>query len=158
MVCRAALDDARWRDAGTPRQAAGAPAAASDIEEQAEAPRKPRLQQEALYREPPRNPFRFRRSAQSQRRRPRPLKSLSLPVAEPAACAAAAPDEIGRHRDGSERGRDARTAVLSTSRASSLVRAATRSLGRYRVTAVEEEAVELVTISDGTMVRLTLKK
>ena len=51
-----------------------------------------------------------------------------------------------------------RTAVLSTFSGVILARPGDEILGRFRVTAIEEEAVELVTISDGTMVRLTLKK
>ena len=61
-----------------PRQAAGAPAAASDIEEQANR-LQARLQQEALYREPGRNLFRFAPKRAEQAPAPRPLKSLRYP-------------------------------------------------------------------------------
>ena len=50
-----------------------------------------------------------------------------------------------------------RTAILSSFSGVILARPGDDVLGRYRVTAVEDEAVELVTLSDGTPVRLTLK-
>jgi hypothetical protein len=50
-----------------------------------------------------------------------------------------------------------RTAILSTFSGVVLARPGDEVLDRFRVTAVEEEAVDLVTLADGTPVRLTLK-
>ena len=61
---------------------------------------------------------------------------------------------IAADQDGAE---IVRTAILSTFSGVILARPGDEVLGRFRVTAVEDEAVELVTLSDGTPIRLTLK-
>ena len=140
-----------------PREATGAAAAASDIEEQANR-LQARLQQEALYREPGRNLFRFappkpqaRSGASTITEAPLPLapQSATAPPPLPMRLAGVAVDQNG----------DAtvRTAILSTFSGVVLARPGDEVLDRFRVTAVEEEAVDLVTLADGTPVRLTLK-
>ena len=139
-----------------PREAAGAAAAASDIEEQANR-LQARLQQEALYRQPGRNLFRFV---------PKPV-APPAPAATPDAPAPAvpilptAPPPLPMRLAGVavDQNGDAtvRTAILSTFSGVVLARPGDEVLDRFRVTAVEEEAVDFVTIADGTPVRLTLK-
>jgi hypothetical protein len=139
-----------------PREAAGAAAAPSDIEEQANR-LQARLQQEALYREPGRNLFRFA---------PRPAARPSAPGSTEAAVPAVpelatAPPPLPMRLAGVAIDQDGdatvRTAILSTFSGVVLARPGDEVLDRFRVTAVQEEAVDLVTIADGTPVRLTLK-
>jgi hypothetical protein len=139
-----------------PREATGAAAAASDIEEQANR-LQARLRQEALYREPGRNLFRFApkpaaRPADSASTEPPAVSLPTLPPAPPQLpmrLAGVAVDQDG--------GATVRTAILSTFSGVVLARSGDEVLDRFRVTAVEEEAVDLITIADGTPVRLTLK-
>ena len=138
-----------------PREAAAAAAAASEIEEQANR-LQARLQQEALYREPGRNLFRF-----SPKRAPRATSSEVVAIPPLPALERTSPPPlpmrlagIAADQDGTE---IVRTAILSTFSGVILARPGDDVLGRFRVTAVEDEAVELVTLSDGTTIRLTLK-
>jgi hypothetical protein len=138
-----------------PREATGAAAAASDIEEQANR-LQARLQQEALYREPGRNLFRFApkpaaRPAEATRAELPVLSVPQLPTAPPPLpmrLAGVAVDHTGDTT--------VRTAILSTFSGVVLARPGDEILDRFRVTDVEEEAVDLVTLADGTPVRLTL--
>jgi hypothetical protein len=139
-----------------PREAAGAVAAASDIEEQANR-LQARLQQEALYREPGRNLFRFApKPAATPAAAASPEPSVAAVPAPPAAApplpmrlAGVAVDQNGDTT--------VRTAILSTFSGVVLARPGDDVLERFRVTAVEDEAVTLVTLADGTPVRLTLQ-
>jgi len=139
-----------------PREAAAAAAAASEIEEQANR-LQARLQQEALYREPGRNLFRFSPKRAPQATSSEVVAIPPLPELEPTSppplplrLAGIAADQEGTEI--------VRTAILSSFSGVILARPGDDVLGRFRVTAVEDEAVELVTLSDGTPVRLTLKK
>jgi hypothetical protein len=138
-----------------PRAAAGAAAAAVDIEEQANR-LQARLQQEALYREPGRNLFRF-----APKPEPRPAAAApEVPVpAVPQLPAPPPPLPMRLAGVAVDQNGDAivRTAILSTFSGVVLARPGDEILDRFRVTAVEEEAVDLVTLADGTPVRLTLK-
>ena len=139
-----------------PREAAGAAAAASDIEEQANR-LQARLQQEARYREPGRNLFRFapkpeaRPGALAVAAPPGPV-APQLPTAPPPLPMRLAGVAVDQNGDAT-----VRTAILSTFSGVVLARPGDEVLDRFRVTAVEEEAVDLVTLADGTPVRLTLK-
>jgi hypothetical protein len=137
-----------------PRAAAGAPASAPDIEEQA-ARLQARLQQEAYFRAPSRNLFRF---AERPVAAPPPA---GLPLIESPPSAPPAPPPLplklaGIASDQGEAG-PVHTAILSTPAGVVLVRAGDDVLGRYRVVGVEEHAVELVTLADGVVVRLSIR-
>jgi hypothetical protein len=142
-----------------PRQAAGAAAAVSDIEEQANR-LQARLQHEAYYHEPGRNLFRF--GSKPAAPRPAPQAAVEPPPAPVVEPPPAAPPPLPMRLAGvaTDQNGDVttRTAVLSTFSGVILARPGDEVLGRFRVTAVEEDAVELVTIPDGMPVRLTLKK
>ncbi|HEY6363005.1 MAG TPA: hypothetical protein VIX63_17990 [Vicinamibacterales bacterium] len=140
-----------------PREAAGAPAAASDIEEQANR-LQARLQQEALYREPGRNLFRFAPKPAPQSTPAPAVEIPSLPVVEQPPAPPPLPMRLAGVATDQNGDETTRTAILSTFSGVILARPGDEVLGRFRVTAIEEEAVELVTIPDGTPVRLTLKK
>jgi hypothetical protein len=137
-----------------PRQAAGAAAAASDIEEQANR-LQARLQQEALYREPGRNLFRFTpkpAARPAEPTEPSLITAPALPTAPPPLPMRLAGVAVDQNGDAT-----VRTAILSTFSGVVLARPGDEVLDRFRVTAVEDEAVDLVTLADGTPVRLTLK-
>jgi hypothetical protein len=139
-----------------PRSAAGAVAAASDIEEQANR-LQARLQQEALYREPGRNLFRFAP-------KPAPRASPAVAPVIPPPLVAQAPAGppplpmrlagVAADVDGSDM---VRTAILSTFSGVVLARVGDEVMGRFRVTAIDEQSVQLETIADGTPVTLRLK-
>ena len=139
-----------------PREASGAAVAASEIEEQANR-LQARLQQEALYREPGRNLFRF---APKPAVRPAPPVEAELaPLPQPEMPAAPPPLPMklaGVAADQTESG-IVRTAILSTFAGVVLARPGDEVLDRFRVTEVHEDAVDLVTIADGTPVTLKLK-
>jgi hypothetical protein len=138
-----------------PRAAAGVAAAASDIEQQA-AHLQARLQQEAFYREPDRNLFRFgeRRAARPARVQPIALPPApSQPVAPPPPPLRLA--GIAEDQDGTAM---VRTAILSTPSGVVLAKVGDEVLGRFRLSKIDEDAAELVELSDGTLVRLALKR
>ena len=141
-----------------PREAAGAAAAVSDIEEQANR-LQARLQREAYYREPGRNLFRFGSKPAPPRSTPPPVVEIPpSPVVEQPPAPPPLPMRLAGVATDQNGAETTRTAVLSTFSGVVLARPGDEVLGRFRVTAVEEDAVELVTIADGTPVRLTLKK
>ena len=135
---------------------AARPAAASDIVQQADR-LQARLRQEALYREPGRNLFRF---APRPAARPAAHANVDAPPA-PAAELPTTPPPLPMRLAGiavDENGPETvRTAILSTFSGVVLARPGDEVLDRFRVTDVEDEAVNLITIADGTAVRLTLK-
>ena len=127
--------------------------AASDIERQAD-----RLQSRALrdavYAQPSRNLFRFGvrlsdRSAAISAETAAPREVIAPVRAGPIVrLSGIAEDQVDGHVE--------RTAVLSSPAGVVLVRTGDDVLGAYRVASIESEAVELVTIADGTSVRLSL--
>jgi hypothetical protein len=135
-----------------PREAAGVTAAASDIEQQASR-LQARLRTEALYREPGRNLFRFsgRRGAQ--------VAAAAAPVeAAPVPAAEVAPPPPPVKLSGIAADADVRTAILSTPGGIVLARVGDDVIGRYRVSAIDDAGVDLVTIADGVSFRLTLAR
>ena len=134
-----------------PREAAGVAATASDIEQQA-ARLQARLQQHARYQAPARNLFRFTDGAAV-----RPVTPASGPAADtplpPAPITPAPPIKLAAIATEGE----ARTAVLSTPGGIVLARRGDEVLGRFRVAAVDEDAVEIVAIADGAVTRLPLR-
>ena len=134
-----------------PSEAVGVTAAASDIEQQASR-LQARLRSEALYREPGRNLFRFAgRSRASETAAPAPVEAPVVPVA-PIGPPPPPVKLSGVAIDG-----DVRTAILSTPAGIVLARVGDEVVGRYRVSSVDENAVELITIADSAPVRLTLR-
>ncbi len=139
-----------------PREAAGAAAAASEIEEQANR-LQARLQQERLYREPGRNLFRFVPAPAARPVVPAEAEPAPLPRSEIAAAPPPLPMKLaGVAADQTENG-VVRTAIFSTFSGVVLAREGEEVLDRFRVTEVREDAVDLVTIADGTAVTLRLK-
>jgi hypothetical protein len=135
-----------------PREAAAAVAAASDIERQAER-LQARLQNHARYREPARNLFRFSDRGPARVSAAPPAEASIAPLPEPAPVVPALPLKLtGIAMDG-----ETRTAILSTPAGVVLAREGEDLLERFRVSKVEEDAVEIVTISDGVMTRLALR-
>jgi hypothetical protein len=137
-----------------PRDGATAGPPAADIEQLA-LHLQARLQQESLYREPARNPFRFvQRKADT-----RPVAAPDVVDARPVAMPDPPPPPmrlVGVAVD-REAGADAYTAILTTPSGVVLARVGDEVLGQFRVTKVDDGAVEFVTISDGTTGRLTLR-
>jgi hypothetical protein len=142
---------------GVPSRAgeAARPPAASDIVQQADR-LQARLRQEAQYREPGRNLFRFapRPAAPpaATANVDAPPAAVELPTTPPPLPMRLAGIAVDEH--GSD---TVRTAILSTFSGVVLARSGDEVLDRFRVTDVEDEAVNLITIADGTAVRLTLK-
>jgi hypothetical protein len=64
---------------------------------------------------------------------------------------------VGMAADRAEQGGE-RTAILSSPDGVLLVRKGDDVLGQYRVTAVDEEAVELTSSADGSTLRLSLAR
>ncbi len=153
-----ATPPARLPGRALPAQARGAasPQAASDIVEQADR-LQARLRQEALYRQPGRNLFRFTPKPTARSAEPAGVEAPAAPAVQPPTTPPPLPMRlagIAVDENGSE---TVRTAILSTFSGVVLVRPGDEVLDRFRVTAVEDEAVDLVTLADGTAVRLTLK-
>jgi len=115
-----------------------------------------RVRAEVTFREPSRNPFRF--SA-----RPAPVSPMAeLSAAAPAAVAMAAPPAlpllslIGIAADEVDGGTQ-RTAIISTGQAVLLVRDGDAVGADYKVSKVEDGAVELKSTADGSVRRLAFK-
>ncbi len=138
-----------------PRDATAAATAASEIEEQANR-LQARLQQETLYRESGRNLFRFAPKPVARPAPPVTAEPAPLPLPEVPAAPSPLPMKLaGVAADETESG-IVRTAILSTFSGVVLARAGDEVLDRFRVAAVHDDAVELVTIADGTPVTLRL--
>lgn len=130
----------------------------SDIEEQA-ARLQERIRREATYQEPARNPFRFgaapsTRSASadvdaSPEAVPELPEAPLVPPPPAISLAGIAEDQVGERME--------RTAILSTPSDVLLVREGDEVMGQYRVVRIEAGAVELVTLADGSSLRLQLK-
>jgi hypothetical protein len=116
-----------------------------------------RLRAERAYAEPGRDPFRF-----APRRQPAaPVESaeaIGESSAPPVNTAPPAPAvSLAGIAEDLVDGRTVRTAVLSSPAGVLLVREGEQILGYYRVGRIEAEAVELISLSDGTLLRLSLK-
>jgi hypothetical protein len=137
-----------------PPRAEAIAAAASDIEEET-ARLQARLRAAAVYREPERNPFRFGVPGPGIGTAGDPGEPL--PPAEPFVFEPPPPSVslAGIAEEGTGE-RVERTAVLSSPAGVLLVREGDVVLGQYRVVRVEGGAVELVTLADGSTLRLTL--
>lgn len=131
-----------------------AASAPSDIEQQAMR-LQARLRAERAFREPERNPFRF--GARSNRAAG-PARTVAAPEPPPPVEAAPAAPLVSLSGIAEDRRGDRvdRTAILSSPAGVLLVREGDEILGYYRVARIENEAVELVAISDGATRRLTL--
>jgi hypothetical protein len=117
-----------------------------------------RLGREAESREPSRNPFRF--GAAEATRRPAARRGASPAEASLAAAASAAPAPppvrlFGLATDVVD-GQVARTAILATVRGVELVKEGEPVSDGYRVRSIDDNAVELESTADGTILRLTL--
>ena len=139
------------------RAAAAAPqstqaTAVSDIQQEA-ARLQSRLVPDATFRQPSRNPFRF-----VPRTAPRSDPAVAAPVPESVAIVPIAPPRPNIHLRGiasdTVDGALQRTAILTTDDAGLLLVREGETAGIYRLTKIEDEAVEL-SGPDGTM-RLSL--
>jgi hypothetical protein len=115
-----------------------------------------RLRAERAYAEPGRDPFRF-----APRRRPAAVEREQADDAAPALVADAVPPapmvSLSGIAEDLVDGRTQRTAVLSSPAGVLLVREGEQILGYYRVGRIEADAVELISLGDGTVSRLSLK-
>ena len=138
------------------RSSRAAASPSSDIVEQATR-LQARIRRETAYVRPQRNPFQFEAA--------RPDAEAAAAIAEPALSAAPAPvinaapsvTLAGVTEDPRQDGVE-RTAILSSPTGVLLVRVGDEVLGRYRVAAVEEGAVELLSLADGSRLRLSLAR
>ena len=143
------------RPAAQSRASRASASPSSDIVEQASR-LQARIRRETAYVRPQRNPFQFEAAQQAVESAPafaEPASSadVSAPainVGPPVTLAGIAEDSL---QTGVER-----TAILSSPGGVLLVRAGDDVLGQYRVAAVEEGAVELLKLTDGSTLRLSL--
>ena len=138
--------------ARSPRAASGA---STDIEEQASR-LQARIRRETAYVRPQRNPFQFEAA--------RPIavavpEQLELPGDASGSVTASLPTLTlaGVAEDRLQQGIE-RTAILSSQTGVLLVRVGDEVLGQYRVSIVEEGAVELISLADGSTLRLSLSR
>ena len=138
-------------------RAAVSAASASDIEEQATR-LQARIRRETSYARPARNPFRFSESVPGAPAIPAPETSnVPEPMAAPLLPPPPTVTLVGMAEDRAEQGSE-RTAILSSPDGVILVRKGDSVLGLYRVTVIEEEAVELTSVADGSTLRLSLAR
>ena len=142
--------------AARPERSAGVSTAASDIAEQA-ARLQARLRQEAEYRQPERNPFRFGAKQIAPSERAPAVTAPTLPPVELPPGPPPLPVTLSGIAEDREGDNTRRTAVLSSPTGVLLVHEGDDVLGRYRVSKIEPEAVELVSPEDGATTRLTLR-
>ncbi len=134
-----------------PPAASRAAIAASEIVEQADRLQE-RLRQESLYRAAGRNLFRFAPTPVARPVTPVDVARPPLPLTEVPAGPPPLPMKLaGIAADQSDSG-IVRTAILSTFSGVVLARPGDEVLDRFRVTDVHEDAVDFVTIADGTPV------
>ncbi|NOT28496.1 MAG: hypothetical protein HOP16_20635 [Acidobacteria bacterium] len=140
-----------------PARATVSTASASDIQEQASRLQS-RIRRETSYVRPARNPFRFSESGPVASAIPAPEPSnVPVQVATPFVPPPPTVTLVGMAEDRAEQGSE-RTAILSSPEGVLLVRKGDDVLGQYRVTAVDEEAVELTSVADGSTLRLSLAR
>ena len=136
-----------------PPAASDLPRAAAQIENEA-ARMQAGIREQAAYRQPERNPFRFgsRRSelagAEASVAAPPVEAFVPPPPPPPVTLAGIAEDQVA---EGVQR-----TAILSSLSGVLLVKEGDDVLGQYRVSKIESGAIELTRISDGGSVRLLL--
>ena len=134
-----------------PPAASELPRAAAQIEDEA-ARLQAGIREQAAYRQPERNPFRFgarrpeRASAETTVTAPPPEAFVEPPPPPPVTLAGIAEDQLP---EGVQR-----TAILSSPSGVLLVKEGDDVLGQYRVSKIESGAIELTRISDGVSVRL----
>lgn len=140
-------------------------AAASDIEQQAERLQNQTRQRPVDYDAPERNLFRFgpKESANTEGRLRRPSGGEGAATAPPVDILPDPPPPppppitlsgVASDRDGDT---SVRTAILSSPNGVLLVREGDQVLGQYRVGTIGEASIELTRLSDGTLLRLSLK-
>lgn len=141
-----------------PARRAASSASSSDIEQQASR-LQARLRRETPYTRPERNLFHFEAAASAMvpvaeattLEQPGPSAGVPAPVAAPSftmTLAGVAEDARSQSVE--------RTAILSSAAGVLLVREGDDVLGQYRVGVVEAESVELVSLADGSTLRLSL--
>ena len=137
-----------------PPTASDLPRAAAQIEDEA-ARLQAGIREQAEYRQPERNPFRFgsgrpaRAAAAAVVEAPPAETFVPPPTPPPVTLAGIAEDQTA--------GSVQRTAILSSpSSGVLLVKEGDEVLGQYRVSKIESNAIELTRISDGGNVRLVL--
>ena len=132
-------------------------ATTSDIVEQASR-LQARIRRETAYVRPQRNPFQFEAAGPTTEKVPGP-EQLGIPTEPPAPAMAPPPAVtlVGVAEDRLQTGVE-RTAILSSPDGVLLVRIGDQVLGQYRVAAVEEAAVELTSLTDGSTLRLSLAR
>jgi hypothetical protein len=145
------------RPAAPSRSSRAAASPSSDIVEQASR-LQARIRRETAYVRPQRNPFQFEAARPAAETgggiaEPAPSSDLSTPVIEVAPSVTLAGVAEDPLQDGVER-----TAILSSSAGVLLVRVGDEVLGQYRVAAVEAGAVDLLSLTDGSMLRLSLAR
>ena len=144
------------RPAAQSRSSRPAASPSSDIVEQASR-LQARIRRETAYVRPQRNPFQFEAA--------RPAVEAAAAIGEPAlstelaVVANPAPSITlaGVAEDPLQNGVE-RTAILSSPTGVLLARVGDEVLGQYRVAAVEEGAVELLSLTDGSTIRLSLAR
>ena len=135
------------------RRAASA-AESSDIEEQASR-LQARIRRETAYTRPQRNLFQFEAARPAAVAAPSERLDPTTEVSGPVPAPSFAMTLAGVAEDTLQQGVE-RTAILSSSAGVLLVREGDDVLGQYRVGLVEREAVELVSLTDGSTLRLSL--
>lgn len=132
-------------------------AAAEDLQIQT-ARLQARLDAAPVPRRSSRNPFRFGTRTSAASRRPETVEATSLPVPSPAPEPAPAPPlRLVGIAATEEAGGPVRTAALSVAGAVVLVRPGDEVAGRYRVTAITPDVVELTDRAGGPPLRLALR-
>jgi hypothetical protein len=131
--------------------------AANDIEEQA-VRLESRLRARSSYTEPARNPFRFNGRRASSAGNGAGLATAEPPIASPPPPPPAPPvmKLSGVAADVVD-GRTQLTAILSTPQGVLLVKEGDAAGPLYRVTKIEDTAIELVSVADGSTRRLSFK-
>jgi len=145
------------RPAAQSRSSRPAASPSSDIVEQASR-LQARIRRETAYVRPQRNPFQFEAA--------RPAVEAAAAIGEPALSAELSPAVAnpapsitlaGVAEDPLQSGVE-RTAILSSPTGVLLARVGDEVPGQYRVAAVEEGAVELLSLTDGSTIRLSLAR
>jgi hypothetical protein len=149
-------DGARVAPVRSPR-AAVATTSASDIEELASRLQS-RLRRETSYARPARNPFRFSEPVPVASAPPVSAPSnLPAQIAAPFVPPPPTVTLVGMAQDRAETESE-RTAILSSPDGVLLVRKGDDVLGRYRVSAIDADAVDLTSLADGSTLRLSLAR
>jgi hypothetical protein len=112
-----------------------------------------RVRQEIDFQRPARNPFRFTArtaGAVSAAPAPEPREPVAtVPVAPPFRLSGIAEDQIGERTE--------RRAILSSLGDVLIVSEGDQLPGQFRVGRIDEAAVELINVADGSVTRLTLR-